>query len=323
MQQGIELAVDEVNAAGGINGAKLDVIVEDSRSDNRGGVDAANKLVSINKVKAIETGLTGITKSITPITERNRVLLFTCATAPGLTDDCKYVFRNATNVRNEADKIIAACRQRLGIDSMALIWLNNPVGVWASQYFRQQFEAKGGRLVASESFQPDATDMRTQLEKIRVAAPAAIYIVGYQQSGLIMKQARELGMTCQFLGMTDFELPDVLKAAGTAAEGAVYTKASFDTSSKSMEVAKYVKAYAQRFGEDPEVYSATMYDATHIIAKAMTASGGDPDKARQFILAIKQYPGASGLTSFMPNGDVEKPVELKKIQGGKPTVISE
>ena len=315
MQRGIELAVEDVNAEGGINGKKLEVIVEDSKSDNRGGADAANKLVSIDRVPAIITVLTGVTQSVVPITERNRVVLFTLAMSPGLTDGKTFVFRNATNVANEVDRMVSACKDELHLKRVALIHINNPPGLWVAEHFRKQMEAVGGEVPATESFQPDTTDFRTQLTRIKSSDPEALYILGYQQNGLIMKQARELGLKCQFLGVTDCELPEVIRIAGDAAEGVVYTKAAFDPTDKGAST--FVAKYTARFGEPPEVFGATAYDAVRIIALAIAKGGDDPTAMRASILSVKDYPGVSGATTFLPNGDVQKPVELKKIEKGQ------
>jgi branched-chain amino acid transport system substrate-binding protein len=323
MQRGIDLAVEDVNAGGGVRGRQLSVIVEDSKSDNRAGVDAANKLITVDKVPALEVALTGVTKSVIPLAERNSVIVITSATAPGLTDDSKYLFRNATNIRNEVDKMIRACIGVLGIKRVSVISVNNPVGPWVNEYFKREFETAGGQVPNTELFQPDTTDFRTQLEKLRQGNPDALYILGFQQTGLIMKQARELGIQCQFLGITDFELPEVLKIAGNAADGAIYTKAAYDPKSEDLNVASYVKKYTERYGEAPEVYSATVYDATRLIALAFEKAGDAPDAIREYILTIKDYPGASGVTTFMPNRDVSKPVQLKKIVGTEYVLVKE
>lgn len=323
MQRGVELAVEDINAAGGINGLQFRVVVEDSKSDNRAGVDAANKLITVDNVAALEVALTGVTKSVMPIADSQRMIVFTSATAPGLADDSEYLFRNATNIRNEVDRMLRACLESLGLKRVSVISVNNPVGPWVNEYFKREFEAAGGVVPDVLLFQPDSTDFRTQIEKIRQGSPEALYILGYQSTGLIMKQARELGLKCQFLGITDFELPEVFQIAREAANGAIYTKAAYDPDSTEPQVASYAKKYETRYGEPPEVYSATVYDATRILAQAFREVGRDHQALRQYIISIKDYPGASGVTTFLPNGDVAKPVQLKKIEGGAYVLLEE
>jgi branched-chain amino acid transport system substrate-binding protein len=321
MQRGIDLAVEDINKAGGINGRKVQVVTEDSKSDNTAGVTAATKLIDVDKVPAIMTGLTGVTQAIIPVTEKNRVLLFTIATGPGLTEQGKYVFRNATNMQNEVDRMLKACKGDLGIKKIALMYFNTPVGAWFADYVKKNFEAAGGQVCASEVFQPDASDFRSQLQKVKAADPEALYIQGYKQNGLVMKQARELGLKCRFLGAVDMELPDVLQIAGLAAEGTVYTKAAFNPTDTTRSAAKFILAYTKQYGEAPEVNGATMYDATKIISAAISKAGTDPDKMKTYVLSLKDYPGASGSTTFLPNGDVSKPVDLKQISGGKYVIL--
>ena len=187
--------------------------------------------------------MTGVTQSIIPVTERNRVILFTLATSPGITEKRKYVFRNATNIANEVDRMVGACKTNLQLKRVAIIYINNPVGPWIRDRFTKSLAEIGSKVVAAESFQPDSTDFRTQLLRIKKVNPQAVYILGYQQNGLIMKQARELGIKGQFLGVTDCELPDVVKVAGSAANGVIYTKAAFDPTSASGTAKTFVMNY--------------------------------------------------------------------------------
>jgi branched-chain amino acid transport system substrate-binding protein len=121
----------------------------------------------------------------------------------------------------------------------------------------------------------------------------------------------------QFIGTLDFELPEVIEIGKEAANGSIYTKAVFEPENPAMNaMAAYGAEYKKRYGQTPEVYSATMYDMLHMLAAA-AASAKDSEGIRAKLLAIKDYPGASGNTTFLPNGDVDKPVELKIIQDGK------
>jgi branched-chain amino acid transport system substrate-binding protein len=316
MQRGIDLAVEDINAAGGINGKKLKVITVDSKSDNTAGANAATRLINVNKVPAIITVLAGVTQAIIPVTEKNKVLLFTAATEPGLTEQGRYVFRNATYIRNEIDRMLKACREKLNLRKVAVLYMNNPAGAWANDYIKKGLESFGGQVTASESFQPEAIDLSTQLERIKLTSPEAVYLLAGKQSGPAMKLARQLGLKCQFLGTSDFELPEVLPVAGAAAEGAIYTSVALDPANGNGPLVSFKERYQKRYGEDPEVFSATAYDATGIIAKVLRNAGSDPDSARDHVLSIRDYPGVTGITSFLPNGDANKPVELKKVENG-------
>jgi branched-chain amino acid transport system substrate-binding protein len=315
MQRGIDLAVEDVNSAGGIHSKKLQVITIDSKSDATAGANAATRLIKADKVPAIITVLAGVTQSIMPVTEKNKVMLFTAATDPGLTEQGEYVFRNATSIRNEVDAMLNVCRERLKIKKVALVFVASPKGNWARSYFQREWESRGGQVTASEGYQPGAEIRRTQLEHIKLTNPEAIYLLAGRQDGQVMNEARQLGITSQFLGTSDFELPEVL-IARAAAEGAIYTRAFFDPASGGEPMALFRKRFQARNARDPDVFAVTAYDATLIIADAINVAGADPDSARDAVLSIVDFPGLSGLTSFLPDGEADKPVELRKIENG-------
>jgi branched-chain amino acid transport system substrate-binding protein len=316
MQQGIDLAVEDINAAGGIKGRQLKVVTVDSRSDSLAGADAAAGLIRADKVPAIITALAKVTQAIIPVTEKNKVLLFTAATEPGLTEQGRYVFRNATSVRNEVDRMLKACREQLNLRKLAVVYVSSPEGIWVNNYVKREWEFLGGQVTASESLPLGAAIQPAQLERIKQTGPEAVYLLASRQNWLVIRLARQLGLKCQFLGTTDFELPEML-TLGADAEGAVYTRASFDPAAGTEPLATFRKRYRERNGREPDVFAATAYDATFIVAGALITGGASPDSARNAVLNVRDFPGVSGRTSFLPNGDADKPVELRKLERGR------
>ncbi|MBX3538952.1 MAG: ABC transporter substrate-binding protein [Chelatococcus sp.] len=315
MRNGMNIAVDQINAKWGPE-RKLTVIYEDSKSNPRDGVAAMNKLIAADRVGAVMTTLTGITKALIPIAEEKKVILTTSATLPGITEGKSHVFRNATNLGSEIRALNEFAKTRY--KKAAILWVNLEWADWGAKAFEKQFKADGGEVVGSLSFAPDATDVRAQLTRIRVAKPDVILVLAYKTTGQVLKQARELGIEAPFIGTLDFELPEVVQIAKEAAEGSVYTKAVFDTDNPvAGTMTDYTAEYQKRYGQKPEVYGATMYDMLLILAEAMAKSNGDTEATRKAILSVKDFPGASGTTTFLPNGDVDKAVELKTIKGGQ------
>ncbi|CAN5750927.1 ABC transporter substrate-binding protein [soil metagenome] len=321
MQRGMSIAMDEIKAQGGA-ARDLQLIIEDNKSSPKDSVVAMNKLLTTDKVSAVMTTLTGPTKALIPIAEQAGVVLTTSATLPGITENTKYVFRNSTNLSSEVDRLVEYSAGRY--KTAAILWVNLEWASWGKTAFEKQFTARGGKIVADQSFPPDATNLRTQLLKIREEKPDVVLVLAYKTTGVAMKQARELGMSSPFIGTLDFELPEVVGIAKEAAEGAVYTKSAFDAEHPtSPEMSRYVAEYRKRFGEAPEVYSATMYDMLRLLAKAINDRGATADGIRSSVLATKDFPGASGKTTFLPNGDVSKSVELKTIKDGKYAAFSQ
>lgn len=314
MRNGMAIATDEVNKTWGPS-RKLTLIIEDSKSNPKDAVAAMNKLISADKVAAVMTTLTGITNALAPIADQNKIVLTTSATLPGITEQSRYLFRNATNLSSEINRLVDFSAGKY--KKAALLWANLEWAKWGKEAFAKGFKSKGGEVVEDQSFPADATDLRAQLTKIRAANPDVVLVLAYKTTGVALKQARELGVKAQFIGTLDFELPEVVEIGKQAAEGAIYTKAIFEPENPAMKaMAAYGAEYKKRYGQTPEVYSATMYDMLHMLAQA-AATAKDSEGIRTNLLAIKNYPGASGETTFLPNGDVNKPVELKTIKDGK------
>ncbi|MCC6949694.1 MAG: ABC transporter substrate-binding protein [Bradyrhizobiaceae bacterium] len=314
MRNGMNIAIDEINKKWG-SSRKLNVVFEDSKSNPKDAVAAMNKLISADRVKAVMTTLTGVTNALAPIADQNKIVLTTSATLPGITDQSEYLFRNATNLSSEINRLVDFTSGKY--KKAAVLWANLEWAKWGKDAFVAGFKKKGGEIVEDQSFPADATDLRAQLTRIRTANPDVVLVLAYKTTGIALKQARELGVKAQFVGTLDFELPEVVEIGREAAEGSIYTKAIFDPqnpASKAMRA--YADEYTKRYGQAPEVYSATMYDMLHMLAEA-AAKAKDSEGIRKELLSIKNYPGASGETTFQPNGDVDKPVELKTIKGGK------
>lgn len=312
MQRGILLAVDDINNAKTAKEPLLKVIIEDSKSDNRAGVDAANKLINIDKVSAMVSVQTGVCKSVIPLTEKVPMIHFALALTPKLTEEGKYVFRNITSIDDIVLGLVDVCKKEK-YTKVAIIHNNNPTGIWASELMTKKLTESGSQVVASETFEPTDTDFRTQLVKIKKSNPQALYISAYQQNGLIMKQAREIGLKCQFLGGDETELPELLTTAGQACEGTIYAIAAFNPENATGPTQAFVAKFTSKFNEKPEIFGASAYDAIQIIRSVLIKFPGDVGKQKEQILSLKEYPGVSGQTTFLPNGDVSKPVLIKRI----------
>jgi branched-chain amino acid transport system substrate-binding protein len=314
MRNGMSIAVDEINQKWGSN-RKLTLIVEDSKSNPKDAVTAMNKVLSADKVQAVMTTLTGVTNALAPIANQNKIVLTTSATLPGITEQSEYLFRNATNLSSEINRLVDFTSGRY--KRAAVLWANLEWAKWGKDAFEAGFKKKGGEIVEDQSFAADATDLRAQLTKIRAANPDVVLVLAYKTTGVALKQARELGLKAQFVGTLDFELPEVVEIGKDAADGSIYTKALFDPENPSSNAMRaYTEEYKKRYHQAPEVYGATMYDMLKMLAEAV-ATGKDTDGIREYLLSVKNYPGASGETTFTPTRDVNKPVELKTIKDGK------
>jgi branched-chain amino acid transport system substrate-binding protein len=315
-REGIELAVSEINESNGIRGRHLEVVFDDSKAEPKEAVTIANRLISVDRVPVILCLTTSETSAIAPICESKKTVLLTGTVAPDAADLGEYVFRNASNLATDAETVMRLC-QDLKLRRLAVVGLNIDAHLWVENFVRRRLPEFGGQVVAVENGNRGDTDFRTQLTKVKAARPDALYVLGYAEIAYILKQARELGIAARIFGDPSMESPEVVQIARNAADGVIYTRAAFDPSSPTSNVRDFTSEYRRRYKREPEVFAAQFYDSIHILARVMAERGTMPNDIREGLLSIRNYPGVSGQTTFLPNGDVRKPVMVKTIRGGK------
>jgi branched-chain amino acid transport system substrate-binding protein len=314
-QQGIDLAVEEINGAQSIQIARI--VYEDSKADPKTAVAAANKLISVDKTPAIICLTTGDTSAIAPICEKSKIVLITNTIAPGAADLGEYIFRNSSNLQRDAEEMAALCVNKLKKRKVAIMALNVDALRTVAQSFKTKIESIGGSVVGIEYGDKGATDFRSQLTKIKNQNPEVVYFCGYVEVAYMMKQARDLGITAQFLGDPGMETPKTLEIAGQAAEGVILTRTVLDISTTDTSVQGFIKKYKKRYDMEPEGFAAQSYDSFKLLVEAARQVDCNPDGIRSHLLSIHNYPGASGNTTFLPNGDVIKPIAFGTVRNGK------
>lgn len=323
-ENGISLAVDEINSKGGIKGNKIEVVYEDDAADPKKGVSTVNKLISIDKVKVIIGPIpSAVTLAIAPICENNKVVVLSSSSNPIITHAGDYIFRNWPSDDFEGSAM-AQYAIKMKFNNVAVFHINNEYGLGIATVFKEQYVKLGGSVLITEAFMQGGSDMRSLLTKIKSYNPDAIYLIGHtKENGYIVKQARDLGIKTQILGTVGIEGPDFINIAGECAEGLVYTVPAFDPDAQDPVMNTYQEAYIKKYGKKSEIFAATAYDALNIIALMIQKYGNDPDKIKAGLYALKDYPGVSGVTSFDENGDVVKPVIFKTVKNQQYTIIKE
>lgn len=318
-KRGIDLAVQEINAFGGIKGKLINVLYEDSKMEPKEGTNAIHKLLTIEKVPAIIGAMaSSVTLAIASIAEENKVVLLSpTSSSPKITDAGDYIFRNTYSDIYEGQKMASYVYNELGYRKVAILYINNDYGVGLRKTFTEHFAELGGEVAVYESYEQDAVDFRTQLTKVRQSTLEGIYIVGYGEMGRLLRQAKEMGIKIPFLSCIMFEDPDILKVAREAAEGVIYAYPAYNTESDQEDVLKFVQAFEEKYGQKPDIYAASAYDALKILAQAMDKEGFTSEAIKKALYSIKNFPGITGRTSFDQNGDVVKPIGIKKLEDGK------
>ena len=277
--QAKQMAVDEINAAGGVNGHMLELVVEDSKCNAQDAITAYNKLTDVDGVKIIlGTSCSGAMLGAAPLAEKEGVVMFSgLATNPDIAEAGDYIFRTAMS------------DLQLGIDTGNLLWADgvrklatlNEATDYAEGVRREsvaQFEKRGGEVVAEERYPSDVTDFRSQLTKLFGANPDALHVAAQAEfaGGTIVKQARELGFDGPIYSDVVVAGATALEIAGDAATGVIAVIADLDpVNNKAQEVLKNFKAKYDYV--TLRWYIGSAYDDVYITAECLKKTGDDQD----------------------------------------------
>ncbi len=312
-QEGLELAKDEINAKGGVNGKQIELIYEDGKCMPKEALNAIQKLITVDKVSVVIGEIcSSATLTMASVAEEAQIILMsTASSSPKITDAGDYVFRNWPSDIFEAGAM-AEFANKKGYKTAAIIYVNNDYGLGLRDIFNENFD---GNIVAIESYEQESADFRTQLTKIKSANPDSIFIGGYtNEIARIVTQIKEIGLDAQTLSVSTAESEEALGIAGDALEGLYYS--SFAIDEARGEAKGYQERFQAKYGKQSEIFAATAYDALKIIAQAME-NGIDSETIKNALYSTKNFPGVSGITTFDENGDVAKPPIIKTVKEGK------
>ena len=317
VKKGIDLAVEEINAQGGINGQKIEIIYEDTKGYPKDGVNGAQKLAANKDIHIIiGTISSSVTLAVEPITTENKVLLFSpAASSPKLSGISKYFFRNWTSDDLEAAVLADYTFDTLRIKDVAVIYVNNDYGIGLSNRFKERFEGLGGTIHTMETYPQNENNFKPQLAKIKKYNPSAIYLAGYhREMAYATKQIREIGMNCQILGDADYGVQELLQITGKSSEGAIFSIPGTDFFDKDTP---FLQRFIDKYDTTPSVFEANGYDVVYILKQAIENVGLNTDDISNYISSIKDYNGASGLQSYTKEGDVVKPIFIKQVNNNQ------
>ena len=323
---GIIMAADEVNAAGGINGRKIKIITEDDQSKPEEAATAVTKLISQNSVLAI-LGEVASSASLAaaPICQSNKVPMITpSSTNPEVTKKGDYIFRMCFTDDYQGPSMADYTAKQLGIKTAAILTdVKNDYSVFLSRDFERRFTEDGGKIVAKASYSNGDSDFRAQLTSIKPSNPQILWVPGYYTDvGQIAQQARDLGITAPLVGGDGWVSPKLVEIGGKALEGCYYAN-HYSYDDPSPVVRNFVDKYKQRFGAKPDGMAALAYDAMHVLADSLKRTKKlDGQSLRDAIAATKGYPGVTGIITIDDNHDAVKPAVVLEVKDGKSVYVT-
>ena len=272
----VTLAVEEVNAAGGVLGRQIELIVEDNKADATETNNAFRKLVSRDQVHAI-IGAVVTANSIVgaQVAQMMKVPMITpTSTAEKVTQEGDYIFRSCLIDPVQGRIMANFAYNFLGLREIACLTAqSNDYSVGLEEVFTKTFEELGGQVVAAESYSEGDQDFRAQLTKIRAKKPDAIYVPGYySEAGLIARQMRQLGMDQPILGPDGFDSPKLFEIGGESILGSYFTN-HYSSETEDEVATHFLESYRAKYDQDPDGFAALGYDAALILFDALERAG--------------------------------------------------
>lgn len=318
-----QLAVDEINKEGGINGRKLELIIENGGCNGKDATNAANKLINVDKVKVIVGGYCSAeTLAAAPLAEKAGVVLLSPASSnPAITDAGDFIFRITPSDALQGEAIAKEIYEQ-GITKVAVTHVNSDYNLALANAFKKNFEALGGEITTTEIYEQDAKDFRTQVAKMRASRPEGIYMVPYAEGGLLVKQIRELRIDVPLFGAETFNSKDIIEDAGEEnIEGLVFATPRWNEDSPKAK--QFLQKVQQYRGGDLTlpVFAANSYDAVRLVAEAIKNSPGkevSSESIKDYLYTVKDWDGAGGRLTIDENGDALKDFQIMIIHNGKP-----
>ena len=317
---GIDLAVAEWNAKGGVLGKQIKLSFADDKGDPAEGATVFTKLIEQDKVSAIVgTVMSKVSLAGAPICQNAKIpMISPTSTNPKVTEVGDYIFRACF-----IDPFQGTVGAKFAFDELkakkaaCLFDVGNDYTKGLSEFFKAKFTALGGELVGYEGHATGTTDFKAQLTKILAGKPDVLYVSDYYNDvALIAKQARELGFKGPMLGGDGWDSPKLTEVGGTAVEGCFFTN-HYSQEDTSPVVVEFVKNYKAKYNATPDALAALGYDATNMMLDAIQRAGSTDGEKIKDAMAKADYKGVTGQVKFDGDRNPVKSAVIIEIKGGK------
>jgi len=318
--KGVKLALEKINASGGVLGQPLRVITKDNQSKQGETSTVVRELITRDKVVAlIGEYVSGRSLEAAPIAQRSGIpMISSGSTNEKVTEVGDHIFR-VCFIDPFQGKVCAKFAHKLGATKAALLVdVSKDYSIGLTKSFKNEFEAEGGTIVGQQSYSGGDKDFSAQLTAIKADNPQVIFLPAYYtEAPLIIRQARQLGITVPFIGGDGWDSPELVQVGGDAVEGCYFSN-HFSNQSTEPKVVAFVQNYRKKYGEDPDAGVALGYDALSLLADAMTRAGTtDPAKVTAALAATKDFPGITGMITLDEHRNPNKSAVILQVKNGK------
>lgn len=320
--EGTLMAIEEINAAGGVLGKKLELLTEDTQCKPGEPATVVNKLVTRDNVVAV-LGEVASSRSLeaAPICQQNKIpMISPSSTNPDVTKTGDYIFRvcfidpfQGTVMANFATKTLKAKKVAVFTD------VKSDYSKGLAKFFKERFIANGGKIAVELDYNGGDKDFKAQLTTIKAANPDGVFVPGYYtECALISVQAKQLGLNVPLFGGDGWESSKLFEIGGKAVEGN-YLSTHYYPGAGSELSKRFVENYGKRWnGKMPDALAACGYDSALVLADAIKRAGTtEGSKLRDAIAATRNFPAVTGTITVNENRDATKSAVILKIKGGK------
>jgi len=325
-QNGIQLAVDEANAAGGVNGKTLKVIALDDQGKPEEAAVVVTKLITQEKAQVILGEVaSSLSLAAAPICQEHKIpMISPSSTNPKVTQVGDHIFRVCFIDPFQGQVMADFAMSHLMAKTAAILRdEKSDYSMGLADFFIKRFKEKGGTIVLDQSYVAGDVDFKSQLTTIREQKPDVIFVPGYYgEVGLIAKQARELGIKVALLGGDGWDSSKLYEIGGKALDGC-YFSSHYSSDSTDPKVRDFVKKYQAKYGQVPDALATLGYDAAGVLVAAMRNSKSlDSADVRDAIAATKNFAGVTGTISLDADRNAVKPAVVLKISNSKSSFVS-
>ncbi len=331
LSDGVEMAIEEINASGGLLGKQIKVVKMDNTSDSAEAASISTRLITReNVVTILGPATSGNTKGAIPPAQENGVpLVSASATADDVTVDSngkvrEYIFKTCFSDSYQGITMANFAYKDLSKTKAAVLVENtSDYSVGIGNNFKDEFTSLGGTIVAEEAYQSKETDFRAVLTNIKAANPDVLLVPGYyEEVGLVIRQARELGINVPVLGGDGYDSPDILDLAGADALNDVYYSNHYSPMDTAEDVVAFRAAFNEKFNKEPGAFHAMGYDLGYFFADAVERAGeATPEKIKDAMAATVEFNGITGTLSIDEFHNPVKAVTILELVNGEPTFL--
>lgn len=321
-KNGVELAKEEINKAGGIKGQQIEILYHDDAGDPKQAAAGAQKFADQKSVLAIlGSCLSSNTLAMVPITDKAKVVhSVVSSSTPKLSGISPYFFRMAVQDDKVGGLMADLVKEKFKAKKVAILYPNNDYGKGLLTSIEARLKEHGIALTSAQAYLATDKDYSALLTAVK-AQGVDVLMVGstYTDGGLIAKQAREMGLTLPIVGPTGLYSPKYMEIAGKAAEGSVFLGA-FVATNPDPAVQAFVKKYKEKYNMEPDTFAALAYDQMYVIAKAMEKAAEKGAVTRESLreaMAASNYKGITGTVTFDKKGDWVRPYLYVTVKDGK------